>query len=115
VRHKLIRADELQPGSLQSVAVGGQQIVVIRTDDGELFALRDLCPHRGARLSHGYVGSMMGAATIGEYKLESTLVLRCPWHGYEFDLASGRCPADPRRRVRSYKVEVEEGFLTIDD
>ncbi|MCW2719356.1 MAG: hypothetical protein JWR81_3178 [Pseudonocardia sp.] len=29
--------------------------------------------------------------------------LRCPWHGYEFEVASGRCPADARLKLRSYR------------
>jgi 3-phenylpropionate/trans-cinnamate dioxygenase ferredoxin subunit len=36
-------------------------------------------------------------------------ILRCPWHGWEFDLATGRSVFDPNRtRVKSYPVEVEE-------
>jgi 3-phenylpropionate/trans-cinnamate dioxygenase ferredoxin subunit len=35
-------------------------------------------------------------------------ILRCPWHGWEFDLRDGRSVVDPERtRVRSYPVEVE--------
>jgi nitrite reductase/ring-hydroxylating ferredoxin subunit len=41
-------------------------------------------------------------------------VLRCPWHHYEFELASGRCLADPTRlRVARYEVEEEEESYVV--
>jgi nitrite reductase/ring-hydroxylating ferredoxin subunit len=38
----------------------------------------------------------------------------CPGHGYEFDLATGRCTHDPDLRLRRYRVTVEDGALYID-
>jgi nitrite reductase/ring-hydroxylating ferredoxin subunit len=38
----------------------------------------------------------------------------CPWHRYEFDLATGRCVADPARlRVATYRIEVEGDEIAV--
>jgi nitrite reductase/ring-hydroxylating ferredoxin subunit len=42
-----------------------------------------------------------------EYLDEARPVVACPWHGVEFDLATGVCLADPTRRVASYRTRVE--------
>ena len=37
-------------------------------------------------------------------------MVRCPWHGWEFDLANGRSYCDPNRmRVKTFDVEVKPG------
>ena len=41
-------------------------------------------------------------------------VLHCPWHGWEFDLESGRCPEDDRMRVAVYPVRVEDGRVLVE-
>jgi nitrite reductase/ring-hydroxylating ferredoxin subunit len=38
----------------------------------------------------------------------------CPWHQYEFSLATGRCVTDAKLRVRSYKVAVRDGAVVVD-
>lgn len=52
----------------------------------ELLAHATLCPH------------MLGP--LEECAVEAGRV-RCPWHGYSFDLKTGRCPEDPRLRLRA--------------
>lgn len=56
----------------------GDEIVFFRDGDGKVAALRDWCPHRGARLS------------LGICELAGTIT--CPYHGYTFD-GSGQCVA----------------------
>jgi 3-phenylpropionate/trans-cinnamate dioxygenase ferredoxin subunit len=52
---------------------------------------------------------------VGQRELAPDLVLRCPWHGYEFDVDTGVCPADPKNvRVKSYPVVIEDGKVTIE-
>ena len=42
-------------------------------------------------------------------------ILRCPWHKFEFDLATGRSLHDPERmRVAIYDVRTEEGLVILD-
>lgn len=115
MKHVLFPADELEPGQVRSVKVDGVSVAVIRTKGGELRALRDVCPHLGAPLSTGSLQSLVVGPEVGEYRLTEKAILRCPWHGYEFDVETGRCIADPEGlRVRSYPVSVEDSQVVLE-
>jgi nitrite reductase/ring-hydroxylating ferredoxin subunit len=87
----------------------------VRGLDGSLHALRDRCAHAGARLSNGRLLRQVVGDDVDRYRLVDKVVLRCPWHGYEYDLDTGRCLADPTRvRVRTYEVLVEDGTIHIE-
>jgi nitrite reductase/ring-hydroxylating ferredoxin subunit len=114
VKHELFPLGDLPPGQMRSVQVDKVAIVVARTADGELHALRDVCSHHGARLSRGRLERLVEASETGNYTLSDRYAIRCPWHGFEFDLASGRCAADAGQRVRSYPVTVENGMVVVE-
>lgn len=102
-------------GKLAMVDVGGQRVGLYRVG-GRLHALADRCPHRGAPLCAGMVGTPLelenGDVALGAPRS----VVRCPWHKWEFDIASGRCLVDPRLRVRRYAVRVDgdEAVVSLD-
>jgi nitrite reductase (NADH) small subunit len=116
MKHKLFPSDALARGTMRRAVVDGVGVVVVHTPAGALRALRDICPHRQARLSRGLLQEMVTGDEIGKRALTSAMVvLRCPWHGYEFDVNTGRCLADPDRvRVRTYSVTIEDGFVTVE-
>lgn len=116
MKHVLFPLAELAPGQMRAVVVDNIPIVVVRTPEGDLRGLRDSCSHFGARLSDGTVEAKVVGDEVGTYRIEpGAYVLRCPWHGYEFDVSSGQCPADPRHaRVRAYSVDVEDGQVVIE-
>jgi nitrite reductase/ring-hydroxylating ferredoxin subunit len=72
--------------------------------------LRNSCPHQGAPLCRGAITGMTVPSTPGEYVwAREGEILRCPWHGWEFDVTSGRSVCNPHRtRVKTYEVTVEE-------
>jgi nitrite reductase/ring-hydroxylating ferredoxin subunit len=108
-RHVVARADEIQPGERKRVTAGGRAIAIFNVD-GELFAIRDRCPHQGASLCGGQVLGWVESDGPGDYRHTGTNLVQCPWHGWEFDLRSGRSWFDPARmRVRAYPVAVERG------
>jgi 3-phenylpropionate/trans-cinnamate dioxygenase ferredoxin subunit len=114
-RHVVGAKDELPAGARKIVRVGRREIGVFHTSAG-LFAVRNSCPHQGAPLCLGTVGGTVVAAAPGQY--ESALdgrVLRCPWHGWEFDLATGQGLYDPagRDRVATYEVRVEGDEVVV--
>ena len=39
--------------------------------------------------------------------------MRCPWHKWDFDIATGRCAVDARLRVRRYAVRVEGDEIVV--
>ena len=91
------------------VSIGHHRIGVMRVA-GRIHALADRCPHRGAPLcSFGEIVTDIerlpdGALVLGE----PGALIRCPWHKWDFDIASGSSPADPAMRVRRYAVR-EDG------
>jgi nitrite reductase/ring-hydroxylating ferredoxin subunit len=89
-------------------------IVVVRTPYGDVHALRDVCSHHGARLSLGRIEPTVDGDDVGEYRFSGRYMVRCPWHGFEFDVVSGRCLADAAHRVRAYPVTVEEGVVVVE-
>lgn len=106
--HLVARVDEIPVGGRKIVDVAGRSIGVFNVD-GTYYAVRNLCPHQQAPLCEGRVTGTTLPSPPGEYRLGlAGRVLRCPWHAWEFDLATGRSLFDPQRcRVRSYEVSVE--------
>jgi nitrite reductase/ring-hydroxylating ferredoxin subunit len=114
VKVVVCRSRELAPGASRSVAAGGGRVLVHRAEDGVLHAVNDRCPHNGARLSGGRIERLITSDAIGEYVLTARWIVRCPWHRYEFELENGRCPVDPRKRVRVYRVADEDGMVVLE-
>lgn len=108
-RHVVCPVAELPPGSRRVVEVGGRSIGVFNVR-GKLLAVRNRCPHQGAPLCLGSVHGYWTASRAYERTLDETrAILKCPWHGWEFDMESGRSVAGPDRwRVRTYPAEVEQ-------
>jgi 3-phenylpropionate/trans-cinnamate dioxygenase ferredoxin subunit len=107
VSHVVAPAVELPPGTRRIIEVEGRSIGVFNVD-GRYYALRNACPHQGAPLCLGSIGGTMVESRPGEYRWEREgEILRCPWHGWEFDLTDGKSVFNPHRtRVRSYQVSV---------
>jgi nitrite reductase/ring-hydroxylating ferredoxin subunit len=108
--HAVARVEEIPPGSRRLVEVAGRSIAVFNLD-GDFFALRNRCPHQGGPLCDGVQFSALTAGAPGEYdRSRPGELIRCPWHGWEFDIRTGRSWFDPdRTRVRSYPVSVRSG------
>jgi 3-phenylpropionate/trans-cinnamate dioxygenase ferredoxin subunit len=108
--------DAFPLGSCRRMDVDRRAIAVFHLEDG-FFAIKDSCPHQGAALSEGVVVGRLTADAPGCYRYDTEHKrVRCPWHGWEYDLRTGQSSFDPaRNRVRSYRVSVEQGAtLTAD-
>ena len=87
----------------------GQASIGVYLIDGCLYAIRNQCPHQGAPLCLGRLGSTYRPVGAAANLFEEVLchrVLRCPWHGWEFDVVSGKGLFDARGRVRTYQVRL---------
>lgn len=114
-RHRLFPESELEPGGMREVKIGSTSVIIVRTSEGELHALRNRCPHMGAKLSDGFFKQKIVADAVGSPRLDDReFVAICPWHGFEFSAETGLCSADPRTRVRSYEVTVEDDMIVLD-
>ena len=109
-KHVVAPAREFPPGSRKRVTVGGRSIAVFNIG-GELFALLDRCPHKGGSLCEGKLTGLVQSPQPGVYSYSRAgEILRCPWHGWEFDVRTGKSHCDPERvRAKSYPVTVEPG------
>ena len=81
---------------------------------GEYFALRNRCPHQGGPLCLGSMSGLVTSSGPGDYTVSRQgEILRCPWHGWEFDIRTGQSWFDPKRvRVRRYDVIIESHALS---
>ena len=104
---------DLKPGRLARQMILGEPVLLGRSPGGEVFALRDICPHRAAPLSAG----QFAREADGAHSVE------CPYHGWRFR-ADGRCAAVPslvegqafdldRVRVRRYPTCESQGLVFI--
>ena len=104
---------DLKPGKLQRYELLGEPVLLGRTHRGEVYALRDICPHRAAPLSAGRLVEKPGEGETVE----------CCYHGWRFR-PDGVCAAIPslvddqafevdRIRVRSYPVRESQGLVFV--
>lgn len=106
-KHQVCFVDELPLGGRRIVEVEGRSIGVFNVNN-EFYAVRNRCPHKGAPLCRGMIkGLVVGDVYQFEVEREGE-ILKCPWHGWEFDLKTGGSIFNPHKmRVKSYEVSVE--------
>jgi nitrite reductase (NADH) small subunit len=114
-RHIVCPVHDLPPGTRKIVSFrdGGAGIGVFNVG-GRLYAIKNTCPHQGGPLCLGPVCGTARAVwpAAGPPQVEWVRegeILRCPWHGWEFELSTGRLVAPLRDRVKTYDVTVEPG------
>ena len=93
------RADEIPAGHGAFVERNGLALAVFNAGEGRFYATGPICPHEDGPLSEGWIE---GGAAI------------CPWHGFDFDLATGLCGVDPGLSVPVYEVRVSNGVVEVD-
>ena len=114
-KHVVAAAAEFPPGTRKVISVDGRAIVVFNAD-GEYFGLLDRCPHNGGSLSQGVLTGLLQATEPGKYQYSRPgEVIRCPWHGWEFDIRTGKsfCTGI-RARARNLPVMVEPGTSVLE-
>jgi nitrite reductase/ring-hydroxylating ferredoxin subunit len=114
-RYVVAECDEIPPGCHKIVTVNGRSVGVFNVD-GQYLAVLNRCPHQGAPLCQGRVWSTVTSPLPGVYEqVDSDPLLRCPWHGWEFDMQTGQSWFDPERmRVRRYSVTVEPAHACLE-
>ncbi|MCU6790887.1 Rieske (2Fe-2S) protein [Paenibacillus sp. WQ 127069] len=106
-RHAVCPVQELQVGERKIVTLEGRSIGVFNIK-GQLYALKNSCPHQGAELCVGKIQGIMLPSDPGEYHYgRDGEIVRCPWHGWEFDITNGKSVFDPFKcLVKTYEVEI---------
>ena len=80
------------------VRTAGGNIAVFRTENDEVFALDDRCPHKGGPLSQGIVHGRR---------------VTCPLHNFVIELESGNAVAPDEGCTHSYPAKVENGIVWL--
>ena len=118
VAYRVTPASEIPEGGGVLAVAGDVELGVFRVD-GQLVAYENRCMHQGGPVCTGeimgrYEQVLNADGTIaGERFDEAEPHLVCPWHGWEYDLASGRCAADRRFRLRRYPVTLKDGDVYV--
>ncbi len=107
------RSGDLPLGKRMILDLDGKSVGLFNVE-GSYFALHNRCPHTGGPLC---LGPITGTAqpTTGrnfEYGREGS-ILRCAWHGWEFEIETGLSLVDPKIRARKYPVTVEDGEVIV--
>ena len=112
---------EIPPGSRKIVVpFRGRAGIGVFNVNGNLYALRNICPHKRGPLCTGELTGRINAdAPPSAYAAELAVdgdgeVLRCPWHQWPFEIATGRCLVDPGVRVKTYPVRVIGNDIIVD-
>ena len=109
---------ELGEGSRKLVANGVDQIGIIRAG-GALHAFSNICPHQGGPVCEGLLVHKVEEVISADKTYqgmrfnENELHIVCPWHGWEFDIETGRHCGDPKYRLRPVNVRVEDNRVYV--
>ena len=86
--------------------------------DGRLYAWENRCAHLGGPVCLGTLMNRVverlddGKRSLGD-DFGDDLHIVCPWHGYEYDVRTGRHPGDPQARLRHIDVEERAGEILV--
>ncbi|MEX2557947.1 MAG: Rieske 2Fe-2S domain-containing protein [Actinomycetota bacterium] len=89
--------DDVPPGSGKVVQAGARLLALFNVD-GRFYALDNTCLHRGG--------------PVGDGDLEGTIVT-CPWHGFQYDVTTGRNLFDPEVGLETFPVRVADGQVQV--
>src|SRR4051812_25067011 len=93
-RHPVCNTSDLAPGERKIIQIDNRSIGVFNVN-GTFIAVLNVCPHELAPVCAGAVGGTTEKSQPNEYRYSREgQILRCPWHGWEFDLLTGSCLTD---------------------
>lgn len=118
-RYRVCAVDQVPDHGGVLADVGGREIGIFKYK-GKLVAYDNRCLHQGGPVCTGeIVGATRvkldnGQEVVGVTLDENALRLVCPWHGWEYDLATGGLVHDRRMRLHHFEVSVEDGIVYVD-
>ncbi len=104
---------DLAVGERRLIDAAGKSIGVFNIGS-EIVAVLNICPHAFAPICLGQVSGTTLPSPAGEFIWgREGEILRCPWHGWEFDLLSGQCLTD-RRRLKRFPVVIRADGIFVE-
>jgi len=95
---RVTKATDIPPGQIREITLQGSTIALANVG-GQFHAISNTCLHRGGPLGQG---TLQGS------------VVTCPWHGWSFDVTSGKVTGNPSVGVSCYPVELRGEDIYVD-
>ncbi|MFT5698203.1 MAG: nitrite reductase/ring-hydroxylating ferredoxin subunit [Desulforhopalus sp.] len=95
---KIAKLNDFEDKHIKSYSIMGKKIGIVRKNDGSFFAIEVGCKHQRADLTEG--------------KIEG-LVVTCPRHDWQYDLATGKCLNHDSVDLRRHALKIEEGNIYV--
>ena len=92
------KKDEGPPGMVRELQLDGK-VIALANVSGKLYAVNNVCLHRGGPLGQGELTGQ---------------TVTCPWHGWQYDVATGKALMNPSVGVESYPVELRGDDIYVD-
>lgn len=111
--HFACDVSEVTPDAARIVRVKNLSVGIFRLTDG-FHALLNICPHRGAALCEGPICGTTRATDDREFHYDRAgELVRCAWHGWEFDIRTGEFLVEPNIKARTLPVTVEDDKVFV--
>jgi nitrite reductase (NADH) small subunit len=95
---RVCESNQLGEGASLEILHHGNVIAIYR-HEGQLFAIDGICMHQGGPLAKG--------------RLQDGTVT-CPWHGWQYELASGNHAPTCKPMLKTYEIQESDGLIEID-
>jgi nitrite reductase (NADH) small subunit len=92
------KLSDLRPGECKAIEVEGKELALFNVE-GTIYALDNTCLHQGGPLGEGDL---------------SNGIVTCPWHGWEYDVCTGKVCGDDSMGVATYRVQVEGNEVKVE-
>ena len=100
------------------IELDGVEVGVFRRN-GQFSAYENVCPHMGGPVCQGKIIGRVEERIADDktsrgfaFSADRTNIV-CPWHGYEFDIATGQHQGNPRMRLRPVKIEIIDDDIVV--
>lgn len=95
---RVLKTNEVPKGMIRELQIDGK-VIALANVDGKFYAIDNVCLHRGGPLAEG---EMAGTSVT------------CPWHGWQYDVTTGKSLMNSAVGVKTYPVEVRGDDVYVD-
>lgn len=111
--HFACNAEDVPSDAARIVRVKNRSVGIFKLPDG-FHALLNICPHRGAPLCEGPVCGTTQSTDEREFVYgRAGELVRCAWHGWEFDIRTGQSLVDPKMSAKKLPVTVDDDKIFV--
>ena len=103
----------------RKVVVSGEVEIGVFFVDGEFYAWENKCVHQGGPVCQGRILNRVIEKIAADKTSEGLdwsdedVHIVCPWHGYEYNLKTGRHPGNKNARLRAFEVRLTDGEVYV--